>query len=114
VVYDSVGLTTFDKSLNCLRPRGLMVLYGQSSGVVPPFAIQTLNSKGSLFLTRPSLGAYTTTREELLWRASEVFDWIKADELIIRMDKQFPLAEAATAQRYLEGRESKGKVVLVI
>lgn len=114
VVYDSVGLTTFDKSLSCLRPRGLMVLFGQSSGAVPPFSPQTLNAKGSLFVTRPSLGAYTATREELLWRASEVFAWISNGELTIRLDKQFPLADAAEAQRYLEGRESKGKVVLVI
>lgn len=114
VVYDSVGLTTFDKSLNCLRPRGLMVLFGQSSGAVPPLTLQTLNAKGSLYVTRPSLGHYTATREELLWRAREVFAWIKAGTMTIRLDKQFPLAEAADAQRYLEGRESKGKIVLVV
>jgi NADPH2:quinone reductase len=114
VVYDSVGLTTFDKSLNCLLPRGMMVLFGQSSGAVPPFAPQLLNAKGSLFVTRPSLGHYTATRDELLWRAREVFAWIKAGEMTIRLDKQFPLAEAVEAHRYLEGRESKGKVVIAI
>ncbi len=90
VVYDSVGLTTFDKSLSCLRPRGYMVLFGQASGIVPPVDPQTLNQKGSLFLTRPVLGAYTLTREELLGRAADVFGWVAAGRLKIRPDKSFP------------------------
>lgn len=113
VVYDSVGLTTFEKSLNCLHPRGMMVLFGQSSGAVPPFNLQTLNAKGSLYVTRPSLGHYLLTRDELLWRANEVFGWIKTGELDIRLDQQFALAEAGKAHQYVEGRETKGKVLLI-
>jgi len=113
VVYDSVGKTTFDKSLNCLRPRGCMVLCGQSSGAVPPLDPQVLNAKGSLFLTRPTLGHYMANREELLGRANDLFKWIEAGELRVRIDKAFPLAEAAEAHRYLEGRQTKGKVVLL-
>lgn len=113
VVYDSVGLTTFDKSLNCLRPRGYMVLFGQASGIVPPVDPQTLNQKGSLFLTRPVLGAYTLTREELLGRASDVFGWIADGRLKIRQDQTFPLAQAQAAHEYLEGRQTKGKVLLI-
>lgn len=113
VVYDSVGLTTFDKSLNCLRPRGYMVLFGQASGIVPPVDPQTLNQKGSLFLTRPVLGAYTLTREELLGRASDVFGWIADGRLKIRQDVTFPLAHAQAAHEYLEGRQTKGKVLLI-
>jgi NADPH2:quinone reductase len=112
VVYDSVGRTTFDKSLNCLRPRGYMVLYGQSSGAVPPLDPQVLNAKGSLFLTRPTLGHYIATREELLSRANDLFKWMASGELKVRVDKTFPLRDAAEAHRYLEGRQSKGKVVL--
>lgn len=113
VVYDSVGLTTFDKSLSCLRPRGYMVLFGQASGIVPPVDPQTLNQKGSLFLTRPVLGAYTLTREELLGRAADVFGWVAAGRLKIRPDKSFPLAQAQAAHEYLEGRQTKGKVLLI-
>jgi len=113
VVYDSVGKDTFDKSLNCLRRRGYMVLYGASSGAVPPLDPQILNAKGSLFLTRPFLGHHTVDRTELLERVNDVFNWIAADELKIRIDKTFPLAEAAEAHRYLEGRQSKGKVLLI-
>jgi len=113
VVYDSVGLTTFDKSLNCLRPRGYMVLFGQASGIVPPVDPQTLNQKGSLFLTRPVLGAYTLTREELLGRASDVFGWIADGRLKIRQDQTFPLSQAQAAHEYLEGRQTKGKVLLI-
>ena len=113
VVYDSVGKDTFDKSLNCLRRRGYMVLYGQSSGTVPPVDPQTLNAKGSIFLTRPFLAHYTADRAELLWRADEVFQWIAAGELHVHIDRTFPLAEAAEAQRYLEGRQSKGKILLI-
>jgi NADPH2:quinone reductase len=113
VVYDSVGKDTFDKSLNCLRRRGYMVLYGQSSGSVPPIDPQTLNAKGSIFLTRPFLAHYTADRAELLWRADEVFQWIAGGELNVHIDRTFPLAEAAEAHRYLEGRQSKGKILLI-
>jgi NADPH2:quinone reductase len=113
VMYDSVGKTTFDKSLNCLRPRGYMVLYGQSSGPVPPLDPQVLNGKGSLFLTRPTLGHYTATREELLGRANDLFGWIAAGELKVAVDTTFPLEQAAEAHRYLEGRQTKGKVLLI-
>jgi NADPH2:quinone reductase len=113
VVYDSVGKTTFDKSLNCLRKRGYMVLFGQSSGPVPPLDPQILNGKGSLFLTRPTLAHYTTTREELLGRANDLFGWIAASELKVTIDKTFLLAQAAEAHRYLESRQTKGKVLLV-
>lgn len=113
VVYDSVGRATFDKSLNCLRPRGYLVLYGQSSGAVPPFDPQVLNAKGSLFLTRPSLGHYAATREELLERANELFQWMIAGELTVRIDQTYPLAEATAAHQYMEGRQTKGKVLLI-
>jgi NADPH2:quinone reductase len=113
VVYDSVGKTTFDKSLNCLRRRGYMVLFGQSSGPVPPLDPQVLNGKGSLFLTRPTLAHYTATREELLSRTNDLFSWIAAGELKVTIDTTFPLAQAAEAHRYLEGRRTKGKVLLI-
>ena len=113
VVYDSVGKATFDKSLNCLRPRGYLVLYGQSSGAVPPLDPQVLNIKGSLFLTRPSLGHYAATREELLERANDLFQWMAAGELVVRVDQTYPLAEAAAAHRYMEARQTKGKVLLL-
>lgn len=113
VVYDSVGKDTFDKSLNCLRRRGYMVLYGASSGAVPPLDPQVLNAKGSLFLTRPFLGHYTADRAELLWRVNDLFGWIGAGQLKVRIDKTFPLAEAPEAHRYLEGRQSKGKILLI-
>ena len=113
VVYDSVGKTTFDKGLNCLRPRGLMVLFGQSSGPVPPFDLTTLNGKGSLYVTRPSLGYYVLTRDELLWRAGDVLNWISEGTLKLRVDHTYPLAEAAAAHRDLEGRKTAGKLVLV-
>jgi len=113
VVYDSVGKTTFDKSLNCLRLRGYMVLFGQSSGPVPPLDPQILNGKGSLFLTRPTLAHYMVTREELLSRTNDLFSWIAAGELKVTIDTTFPLAQAAEAHRYLEGRQTKGKVLLV-
>lgn len=113
VVYDSVGKTTFDKSLNCLRPRGMMVLCGQASGAVPPFDPQILNQKGSLYLTRPTLGPYIATRDELLGRASDLFSWIEAGKLKVHIDRRFPLDEAAEAHRYMEGRGTKGKVLLI-
>jgi len=114
VVYDSVGKTTFDKGLNCLRPRGMMVLFGQSSGPVPPFDASILNGKGSLFLTRPSLGFYVLTREELLWRAGDVLGWISEGKLKLRIHGTYPLAEAAQAHRDLESRQTTGKLLLVI
>src|SRR5574337_357933 len=113
VVYDSVGQTTFDKSLNCLTPRGYMVLYGQSSGPVSPLNPQVLSTKGSLYLTRPNLMHYTLDRAELLKRAGDLFDWIIAGTLTVRIDATFPLAEAAAAHRCLEARKTKGKVVLI-
>jgi NADPH2:quinone reductase len=113
VVYDSVGKDTFEKSLNCLALRGMLVLYGQSRGPVPPFDPQVLAQKGSLFLTRPVLWHYTTTREELLWRAGEVLDWVRTGELQLRVDRAYPLAQAAEAQRALEGRQTTGKVLLL-
>jgi NADPH2:quinone reductase len=114
VVYDSVGKTTFEKSLNALRPRGTMALFGQSSGAVPPMDPGILNTKGSLFLTRPSLGHYLLTREELLWRAGEVLSAIDAGKLRVRIDRTYPLADAASAHRDLESRKTAGKLVLVI
>ncbi len=112
VVYDSVGRTTFDGSLNALRPCGYMVLYGQSSGPVPPLDLQVLNAKGSLFVTRPTLAHYTASRADLLRRANDLFAWIAASELTVRIDTTFPLAEASEAHRYMEARKSKGKVLL--
>lgn len=113
VVYDSVGKDTFDKSLNCLRRRGYMVLYGQSSGSVPPIDPQTLNAKGSLYLTRPFLAHYTSDRAELLGRVNDLFNWIAAGEIKVRIDKTFPLSDSAKAHRYLEDRQSKGKILLI-
>ncbi len=113
VVYDSVGQTTFAKSLNCLAPRGMLVLFGQSSGPVGPFDPQLLSQKGSLFLTRPSLAHYVATRAELLARAQEVLGWIRAGTLKLRIGREFPLAQAAAAHRALEGRETAGKVLLI-
>jgi NADPH2:quinone reductase len=113
VVYDSVGKDTFDKSLNCIRRRGYMVLFGQSSGSVPPVDPQTLNTKGSIYLTRPFLAHYTADRTELLGRVSDLFNWIATGELKIRIDKTFPLANSGEAHRYLEDRLSKGKLLLI-
>jgi NADPH2:quinone reductase len=113
VIYDSVGKTTFDKGLDCLHPRGMMVLCGQSSGPVPPVDPQILNKKGSLFLTRPTLFNYTATREELLARAGDVLGWVADGSLSVRIHREYPLADAASAQRALEGRETTGKVLLI-
>jgi NADPH2:quinone reductase len=113
VVYDSVGKTTFDKGFNCLRPRGLMALYGQSSGPVGPFDLQVLNAKGSLFVTRPSLNHHVATREELVQRAGEVLGWIRDGKLKLRAELTFPLKDAAEAHRALEGRKTTGKVLLI-
>jgi NADPH2:quinone reductase len=113
VVYDSVGVTTFEKSLNSLRPRGLMALYGQSSGAVPPLDPNILNGKGSLFLTRPSLAHHCLTREELLWRAGDVLGWVAAGKLKLRIEGKYPLAQAAQAQIDLAGRKTAGKLLLI-
>jgi NADPH2:quinone reductase len=113
VVYDSVGQSTFDKSLNSLRPRGLLALFGQSSGPVPPFDPNILNGKGSLYLCRPSLAHYLLTREELLWRAGDVLKWIGAGKLKLRIDRTYPLADAAAAHNDLEGRHTAGKLLLM-
>jgi NADPH2:quinone reductase len=113
VVYDSVGKTTFDKSLASLAPRGMLVLYGQSSGPVAPFDPQILNAKGSLFFTRPSLGHYVSTRDELLARADAVLGAIQKRELEVRIGATFPLRDAAEAHRALESRATTGKVLLL-
>jgi len=112
VVYDSVGKTTFEKSLNCLRRRGMMVLFGQSSGPVPPMDPNTLNPKGSLYLTRPGLAHYVATRDELSWRSGDVFNAILDGALKIRIDRTYPLRDAAQAHQALEHRETAGKVLL--
>jgi len=113
VVYDSVGKATAEKSINCLRPRGMAVLCGNASGPAPPVDPLTLMSKGSLFLTRPTLPHYTLTREEVRWRAGALFEWIAAGELKVRIAQTFPLADAAAAHRLLESRTVSGKIVLV-
>jgi NADPH:quinone reductase len=113
VVYDSVGKTTFDKGFNLLAPRGMMILYGQSSGPVGPFDAGILGTKGSLFLTRPSLFAYTATREELLQRAGDVLGWIRDGKLKLRTEFEFPLKDVAEAHRALESRKTTGKVLLI-
>jgi NADPH:quinone reductase len=113
VVYDSVGKTTFEKGLNVLRPRGMMVLFGGSSGAVPPFDPIALSQKGSLFLTRPTLHHYTSTREELDARASAIFDMVAAKELKLRIEHIYPLTEAQQAHRDLEGRRTTGKLLLI-
>jgi NADPH:quinone reductase len=113
-VYDSVGRPTFSKSLNCLRPRGYLVLFGQAGGAVESFDPQLLNQKGSLFLTRPSLGHYAATAAEIQGRADDIFNWISNDQLDVRVDRVFPLAEAAEAHRYIEARKTIGKVLLRI
>jgi len=113
VVYDSVGKTTFEKGFNVLAPRGMMVLYGQSSGTVAPLDVGILAAKGSLFLTRPSLFAYTATREELVQRAGDVLGWIRDGTLRLRTEFEFPLKDVAEAHRALEGRKTTGKVLLI-
>ena len=113
VVYDSVGKTTFERSLNCLRPRGLLALFGASSGPVPPFDLIQLSSKGSLFVTRPTLWHYIATRAELEWRAGDVLGWAANGELKLRTEHIYPLADAAQAQIDLESRKTTGKILLV-
>jgi NADPH:quinone reductase len=114
VVYDSVGKTTFDKSLKVLRPRGMIALVGASSGPVPPIDPQLLNQRGSLFLTRPSLGHYLATREELLWRAGDLMSLLQSGRLKVTIAATYPLAEAAQAHRDLEGRGTIGKLLLTV
>jgi NADPH:quinone reductase len=113
VVYDSVGRTTFEKSLHCLRPRGTMVLFGGSSGAVPPFDLLELSKLGSLFVTRPTLKDYTASHEELAWRAHEVLNAAQSGRLKVRVEYSYPLAEAAQAHRDLESRKTTGKLLLV-
>jgi NADPH2:quinone reductase len=112
-VYDSVGKDTFDRSLNCLRPRGMLALFGQASGAVPPFDPQILNAKGSLFFTRPSLGHYIQTRAELLSRTDEIFNWLASGKLNAKIDREFKLADAPSAHVALNSRETTGKVLLI-
>ena len=113
VVYDSVGKTTFDKGLNILRPRGMMVLFGGSSGAVPPFDLVALSQRGSLYVTRPTLGHYIATREELVARSGAVFAMMAAGKLKLRIEHTYPLAEAQRAHRELEGRKTTGKLLLI-
>jgi NADPH2:quinone reductase len=113
VVYDSVGKTTFEKSLACLRPRGMLVLFGQSSGPVEPFDPQILNARGSVYLTRPSLTHYMLTRDELLWRAGDVLNAVASGTLRLRIEKTYPLADAAAAHRDLQSRKTIGKLLLL-
>ncbi len=113
VIYDGVGQTTFHKGLDCLKPRGMMVLYGQASGPVEPIDPQILNQKGSLFLTRPSLAHYSADHEEIESRTDDLFDWIASDAIQVRIDQTYPLSEAAEAHRYLEARQTKGKLLLL-
>ena len=112
VVYDSVGATTFLKSMDCLVLRGMLALFGQSSGPVAPFDPNILNGKGSLFLTRPTLGHYVHTAEELAWRAGEVLGWVSDGSLVLNIDREVPLVHVAEAHRALEGRRTTGKVLL--
>jgi NADPH2:quinone reductase len=113
VVYDAVGKDTFDKGFDCLVPRGMMVLYGASSGPVGPFDLQVLNAKGSIFVTRPSLNHHIITRDELLMRAGELSGWIRDGKLKLRMEFEFSLKDAAEAHRALEGRKTTGKVLII-
>ena len=114
VVYDSVGKTTFDKSLSVLRPRGTMALFGQSSGSVPPFDPAILNARGSLFLTRPTLAHHLLDRQELLWRVDDVLRYVASGAVKVRISGTYPLSEAASAHRDLEGRKTTGKLLLKV
>jgi NADPH2:quinone reductase len=113
VVYDSVGATTYLGSIDCLAPRGMLALFGQSSGVVPPIDPLLFSRKGSLFMTRPTLGHYIATRDELAWRAGDVLGWVREGALSVRIDREVPLTQAADAHRALEERRTTGKVLLV-
>ncbi len=112
-VYDSVGKTTFDKSLNCLAPRGVLALYGAASGPVPPVDINQLGPKGSLFITRPSLVHHTLTRKELLERSSDVFNWVTSGKLEVRIEQTWPLSQAGDAQAKMQARQTTGKLLLI-
>ncbi|REJ35808.1 MAG: NADPH:quinone reductase [Bacillota bacterium] len=114
VVYDGVGRDTFEGSMSCLKPRGYLVLFGQSSGAVPPLDPQVLNNRGSLFLTRPTLAHYILNREELDWRSGDLFRWIGAGELQVTIDSTFDLADAPKAHQRLASRQSSGKILLRI
>jgi NADPH:quinone reductase len=114
VIYDSVGKTTFDKGLNAIRPRGMMALFGQSSGSVPPFDPAILNARGSLFLTRPSLAHHLLTRDELLWRVGDLMNYISSGIVQVRIGGEYPLSEAAQAHKDLESRKTTGKLLLKI
>jgi len=113
VIYDGVGATTFDKGLNCLRPRGVMALYGNASGPVGPLDLQRLNAGGSLFVTRPSLTHHIASREELVQRSGDVLGWIRDGKINLRVETTFPLEKAPDAHRALEGRQTTGKVLLI-
>ena len=113
VVYDGVGQKTFLQGLDCLRPRGMMVSFGNSSGAVEPLAPLVLSRKGSLYLTRPTIAHYIQTQEEFLGRTNDLFEWMNAGELKVHVDCRFPLAEAAAAHRYIEAGQTKGKVLLI-
>lgn len=113
VVYDSVGQSTFEQSLSVLRPRGMLVLFGHSSGKVPPFDLLRLNRAGSLYVTRPTLGHYLAERDELVWRTTDVFNWLAAGKLSLRIEHELPLAAAAEAHRLLAGRKTAGKLLLI-
>ena len=113
VVYDSVGKTTFEGSLQCLRPRGVCALFGGASGAVPPFDLIRLSQLGSLYVTRPTLKDYVASREDLLWRAGDVLGWVASGKLKLRMEHTYSLADAAQAHRDLEGRKTTGKLILV-
>jgi len=113
VVYDSVGAATWEKSLDCLRPRGMMVSFGNASGAVPAFQPLLLSQKGSIFLTRPTLAHYCATREEFLWRAGDVLGWVQSGRLKLRIERVYKLSEAAEAHRALESRATSGKLLLV-
>nr|WP_255604456.1 quinone oxidoreductase [Oscillochloris sp. ZM17-4] len=113
VVYDSVGKDTWEGSIDCLRPRGMMVSFGNASGAVPPVSPLILSTKGSLFLTRPTLWAYIATPEELAWRAGDLFGWMASGALSVRVDRSLPMAEAAAAHIALQSRATAGKVLLI-
>ena len=113
VIYDGVGATTFEKGLTCIRPRGVMALYGAASGPVPPLDLQLLNANGSLFVTRPSLNHHIASREELVQRSGDVLGWIRDGKLKLRVETTFPLDKAGEAHRALEGRKTTGKVLLI-
>jgi len=114
VIYDGVGQSTFLKGFDCLKPRGMMVTFGQSSGPIGTFDPLVLSSKGSLYLTRPTLATYIAQRADLEWRSRDLFEWIAADKLKVCIDKVYPLSEAAQAHRDLEGRKATGKLILKV